>query len=193
MPSSGSCRHTRFPLLHLIDWKMAECVAPTFRQQNGPIPANFQVSELRQPKWGPDPPNSGLIRFTALEQRDGEIDIDNDKAVMVASGLDGTNEVQLWVAPTADGNRECEYVRSSWVQPNGEAAENGPVGCEDKLRPWTDPDFQLTSPSSYLASFPPGSSQRSVPRPPPDSSAEEVGERIARLAQSRSRRAGACG
>lgn len=99
-------------------------------------------------------PESITNRFTALEQRDGEIDIDNDKVVMVASAVDGTNAVELWVAPTADGDRECEYVRSSWQQSNGEGiAENGPVGCEQLLRPWADPNFQLAGPSSYLASL----------------------------------------
>lgn len=99
-------------------------------------------------------PESITNRFTALEQRDGAIDIDTDQAVMVASDVVGADAVELWVAPTTDGDRECEYVRSSWQQSNGAGiAENGPVACEDRLRPWTDPDFQLDGPSSYLASL----------------------------------------
>lgn len=99
-------------------------------------------------------PDAITDRFAYLEQRDGEIKIDDERAIMVASDIDGTNEVQLWVAPILGADRECVYVRSSWQQANGEGvAEDGPVGCEDHLRPWVDPDFTLTGPPDYLASL----------------------------------------
>ncbi len=92
--------------------------------------------------------------FTTFEQRDGSIEVSSEQANMVASDSDGTNAVQLWVAPTEDGSRECEYVRSTWEQSDGGgAAEDGPVGCEDSLRPWTDSSFEVAGPADYLSSL----------------------------------------
>ena len=99
-------------------------------------------------------PDAVTDRFSALEQRDGAIQIDSENATMVASARSGTNGAELWVAKTDGGDRECEYVRSVWQSQSGdEIAENGPVGCEDRLQPWMSPDFTIETPSDYLASL----------------------------------------
>jgi len=99
-------------------------------------------------------PDAVTNRFTALEQRDGTIQIDSESATMVASDASGTSEAQLWVAPSEGGDNECEYVRSTWQSTNGgEVVENGPVACPELLRPWVSPDFTVEDPADYLASL----------------------------------------
>lgn len=105
-------------------------------------------------------PDSVTDRFTDLEQRDTELMIDSDAAVMVASGQASSASVELWVAP-AGGDGECEYVRSSWTPASGgDVISDGPIACGQPLQPWTVDGFEPTDPGDYLGSldvFPVGS------------------------------------
>lgn len=99
-------------------------------------------------------PGGVANRFSALEERDGSIEIDADNAVMVSSAADGSDVIELWVAPADEGQWECVYVRSRWHRSDGETmAEDGPVGCETSLLPWQDPRFQVDEPADYLSAL----------------------------------------
>jgi len=93
-------------------------------------------------------------RFGAFEERDGSIEIDTDSAVIASSDTERSNTIEIWVAQSDDGQKECVYVRSQWLRSDGEGtAENGPVACDTELLPWQDPAFVASEPADYLGSL----------------------------------------
>lgn len=99
-------------------------------------------------------PDSVTNRFGALEERNGSIQIDSDQAAIVSSAVDGSDAIELWVAPAEGGRSECVYVRSLWQRSDGQAiAENGPVACDTSLLPWQDPSFEANETADYLSSL----------------------------------------